>query len=212
MKLIFYKCGQMPFPPKPPSKGEEPGRDGLDLTPPDPLMKRASSSSTASATSVPAAKKPKKKSVPGLPLLKKELASLNPKQQLAMLVALASDDTIGVTKVRAVMPAPDLDKIMKVLEKKVRDINKAMGRYANGDAFCWGRAKGKNGAAVRALCADANRFRAAKNWDVAHEFATRALGVASDLPHWDSEANNAGRKKAAETLTKLREDAAAQMM
>lgn len=36
MKLIFYKCGQMPFPPKPPSKGEEPGRDGLDLTPPDP--------------------------------------------------------------------------------------------------------------------------------------------------------------------------------
>ena len=163
-------------------------------------------------TSTPAAKKPRKKSIPGLPLLKKELAALTPKQQLAMLVALASDDTIGVIAVQAVMPPPDLDKIMKVLEKKVRDISKAMGRYANGDAFCWGRAKGKNGAAVRGLCADANRFRATKNWNVAHEFATRALGVANTLPYWDSEANNAGRNKAVETLTKLREDAAAQIM
>ena len=31
--------------------------------------------------------------------LKKELAALTPKQQLAMLVALASDDTIGVIAV-----------------------------------------------------------------------------------------------------------------
>jgi len=160
----------------------------------------------------PAAKKPRKKSVPGLPLLKKELAALTPKQQLEMLVALASDDTIGVSAVRSVMPAADLDKILKVLEKKVRDISKSMGRYANGDAFCWGRAKGKNGGAVRAICADANRFRSAKNWEVAHDFATRALRVAQDMPDWDEEANNAGQKKAVQTLTKLRDDAAVQMM
>lgn len=170
----------------------------------EPMSKRA-----AGPTAGSAAKKARAPSTPGLPALKKELDMLDKKQLLEMLLELAKE--AGVEAVRKLAPPADLGKIIKELNQKVNAVSTAMGRYSNGDAFCWKKAKGKNGSARTALVAAANKFRSTKNWPVAHDFAVRALKVAEGLPEFREESCNEGRNKAIGALEKLRDDAAAHL-
>ena len=164
-------------------------------------MKRSSSSSS----SAPPAKK---KKVPGLPALKKNLALLDKKQLTEMLVALASLDNVGIELVSSVAPPADIGKVLKELQQKVNAIFKAQGRYANNDQFCWNRAKSKVRSAKAALVAAANRFRKAKTWSVALDFATGATRIAEEMPDWSFEgADNTAKAAALKTLSTLAEDA-----
>ena len=114
----------------------------------------------AGPTAGSAAKKARAPSTPGLPALKKELDMLDKKQLLEMLLELAKE--AGVEAVRKLAPPADLGKIIKELNQKVNAVSTAMGRYSNGDAFCWKKAKGKNGSARTALVAAANKFRSTR--------------------------------------------------
>ena len=89
----------------------------------------------------------------------------------------------------------------------VNAITRAMGRYPNGDDFCWKRSKTHVAKAKRALLAGAAQYRKSGQWAVALAFAREALPLAEKMPTFNSSGHNSDRDLAIAGLEKLKADA-----
>jgi hypothetical protein len=143
--------------------------------------------------------------------LKSVLGAMEKAQLVKVITDLVKSGAADDAAVRALCPKADTKRVLKNCSVLVNAITKAMGRYANGDDFCWKRAKGAVGKAKRALLDGASQFRKGGDWAVALAFATEALVLADKMPTWHAAENNSARADAIAALEKLEADAVAKL-